>query len=151
MMHPLAEHVLFVCTGNTCRSPMAQALYNLLARQRGLDTFATSAGIMACEGMPASMGAQCAMEEYGADLTLHQAQTVTAQMLARADVVLCMQQSHQQALLAKYPQFRQKIHTLTQYAFGAYQPVEDPFGGDEEVYRRCARQIFDAVSKILEI
>jgi hypothetical protein len=40
-----------------------------------------------------------------------------------------MQQSHQQALLAKYPQFRQKIHTLTQYAFGAYQPVEDPFGG----------------------
>ena len=129
---------------------MAEALYNQLARQQGLDTFATSAGLMAYEGMPASMGAQMAMEKRGADLSLHTAKTVDAQKLADADLVLCMQENHRAALVARYPQYAGKIHTLLGYALGKEASVPDPFGGDEAVYDYCAGQILEAVRKILE-
>ena len=146
----MLEHVLFVCTGNTCRSPMAEAIYNHLAQERNLDTIATSAGVMAYDGMPASMGAQCAVQALGADLSFHEARTVDALMLTGADLVLCMQDTHARALSEKFPQFREKIHPLTQYAFGKYTPIADPFGADREIYDYTAKQIREAILKILE-
>ena len=95
--------VLFVCTGNTCRSPMAEGIYNALAIHNDLDSRAISAGVSTQEGMPASFGAQNAMAELGIDISLHSSQPLTNELLERADAVLCPCGDHQIPLPAVCP------------------------------------------------
>ncbi len=126
------KRLLFVCTGNTCRSPMAAALW----RQMGGE--AESAGLYAREGEPASANAVWAMDELGLDLTGHTARTVTEEMLRAADAAVCMTAGHAQALCARFPSMKDKVFVM---------PLEipDPFGGDAEEYRACAERMRDAL------
>ena len=126
--------ILFICTGNTCRSPMAAAL----ARSRGID--AESAGISAWPGSPASEKAIRSAALHGADLSNHKARQVTEEMLKEADQVWVMTGSHWEALNMRFGDLAAKADVL-------YPEVPDPYGGDDAAYARCALRLLDSMKR----
>ncbi|MDD5503205.1 MAG: low molecular weight protein arginine phosphatase [Candidatus Thermoplasmatota archaeon] len=145
--------LLFVCAGNTCRSPMAEALFNNLVRERAIpDKFsAESAGTDAPEGERASENAaQVLKEDYGIDISAHRARQVSAEMVEKADVVLAMTKAHKEKIVSYFPQAKGKVFTLNEFAFGVSRDISDPYGADLPEYRRCAREILAAIEKIIE-
>lgn len=135
--------LLFVCTGNTCRSPMAEGIYNAKAVPLGL-TAAESAGILAIPGDPATPHAITAAAGYGADISAHRARPVTAELLASCDLVLCMTPSHLTALRAQFPDYASKYRLLDAHS------IPDPYGGDLACYRRTAAAIDAAIAPYLK-
>ena len=133
--------ILFVCTGNTCRSPMAQVM---AARLFGEGLQVTSAGLMALPNSAASPHAVTAMSERQLDLTGHSSQMVTKALLESTDLILTMTKSHKSAL---FPMATGKVYTLGEYA-GCNTSVSDPYGGDLEIYRACAEEIYGLLLKI---
>jgi len=127
---------LFVCTGNTCRSPMAQCL---MARLSGENC--QSAGLYAAVGQSASPGAVNAMAALGLDLSGHRSQPVTAELLDWADRVWAMTEGHLHALKQMFPQYTSKFHVFD-------PPVPDPFGGDDALYQMTALALWDQLSQI---
>ena len=139
-------NILFVCTGNTCRSPIAAALFNKIALEKDLDGRIESAGIFAMDGAPASAGAHHAMKKYGIDLEEHRAKSITPELLKQCDLVLTMTEGHKAQLL---PYAEGKVFTLLEYA-GLPGDIADPFGGSNEVYDACAEEIWCALLKVAE-
>lgn len=119
---------LFVCTGNTCRSPMAQALW----QKRGHD--AESAGLYALPGASASSGAIRAMEKYGVDLSAHRAKAISESAMQKADKIIAMTEQHALALSEQFPRHKGKILCMP-------IRIADPFGGDDDDYLACAQDI----------
>jgi protein-tyrosine-phosphatase len=146
--------ILFLCTGNICRSPMAEALARKLFQERGRsDIVVASAGTSAGEGSPASEGAYLVGLEKGLDLADHAASFLTREVVKRADLILTMSPHHlDRALLLGGAD---KTHLLGTFAGRALEDaeVEDPFGGTLEEYRATYAQletlIADAVERIL--
>lgn len=134
--------ILFVCTGNLCRSPMASGLFRKRLEEEGLaDAYEVrSAGVSAVEGSPASFNALRAMEEYGVDLGSHQAHLLTAEDVRRADVVVVMETYHREAIVGRLPEEGHKVHLLSELA-GESGDVEDVYGLDLDAYRDVAREL----------
>lgn len=141
---------LFVCTGNTCRSPMAQFLLERLAREKELPWTAGSAGLGAFPGAPLSQGAVAALASRGLTGLSHEARGVDAAMVAQADVVYGLAREHVQSLRNKFPVAAGKIKLLREDAGLKPADVEDPVGEDEKVYAETAAAIEEALIKILE-
>lgn len=139
-------NILFVCTGNTCRSPMAAAIMAKKAEERGIDVRIESAGIFANEGENASSEAIIVMMEYGIDLTGHHAQSINEELIEKSDLILTMTPAHKMIFDNVAGK---KTYTLSEYA-GIEGDIEDPFGGDVEDYQIAAKQIELAVDKVLE-
>jgi len=138
--------IALVCTGNTCRSPMAAAILNRKLKTRFPAKFqndefapivACSAGIAASSGDPASAGAIAAMDSIGLDLRDHQSQLANPSLLDRADLILTMTSNHRQNLLSRWPHLASKTFGLAP----DQMDVSDPFGGPVEVYQACAKKI----------
>lgn len=141
-------HILFVCTGNTCRSPMAEVYAKKLIERYGLEGFAaSSAGVMAVPDMPASQGAKEAMRRRGMDLSAHRARIAYGQVLEAADMVLCMSGTQLRALQGQVAP--EKLDTLARFA-GPGGNVADPYGGDQAAYERCADQIMALVEAAMQ-
>jgi protein-tyrosine phosphatase len=147
--------VLFVCTGNTCRSPMAEALFRRLAAERlgcrpeeieRHGVVVASAGISAWTGTRASAGAIDVMAEMGGDLGGHESQPLTEDLVRQADVILTMTAAHRAAILAQFPEAGGRVTMLSPDR----QDVLDPIGGNLDIYRRCARQIHGHLSARLD-
>lgn len=139
-------NILFVCTGNTCRSPMAAGLMNKIAIEEDLDVRIESAGLFAAEGSPASDEAIEAMKKYDVDLSDHRAKQITPELIEKSDVILTMTTA-QKMLLSEVA--GDKTYTLCEYA-GTEGDIADPFGGDLEEYEEVAQMIYFALQSISE-
>jgi len=143
--------ILFVCTGNTCRSPMAEAVARKIAIERGLtDVEASSAGTSAHDGSPASDGALLVGIERNMDLSTHRAQTLTRDMVRGADLILAMGPHHLERIEALGG--GGKAYLLADFASrgASMRAISDPIGMELDVYRATADELEDEIRRALD-
>lgn len=143
--------ILFVCTGNTCRSALAEAIARKVIVERGLgDVEALSAGTSAWDGAAASDGALLVGMERGLDLSQHRSQTLTRELVRDTDLILAMGPHHLERIEALGGSG--KAYLLTDYASRGVnvKPVNDPIGGELEVYRTTADELDVEVRRVLD-
>lgn len=140
--------ILFVCTGNLCRSPMAAGLLRHRLAEEGLDTRyrVDSAGVWAVNDQPATDKAIAVMAERGIDITEHIAHTINANDITEAELILVMTRDHEQVLRNTWPQYGWKVHLLSQMV-GKAKDIQDPYGGSVQEYRACADILADYIDR----
>lgn len=152
--------ILFVCTGNTCRSSMAEALFKDMLAERGRDDWEViSAGVSAFEGNSAHENAILALDEEGIEtIKEHQAQRLNQDLIQQADLILTMTCRHKQLIFDQYPEAEAKTFTLKEYALFDQQnqasrerlDISDPFGQALKEYRNCANEIKESLKQLLK-
>lgn len=147
----MIRRVLLVCSGNTCRSPMAEALMRDLWQKAapGWDLEISSAGTAAIPGDVASTHAVSAMQSRGLDLTPHRSRKVADQPLPEYDLILTMTSRHKEHLVSKWPTLSGKVYTLGEYA-GNAGDVSDPFGGTLRDYETTAAALTATLQIIID-
>lgn len=135
----LMSVILFVCTGNICRSPMAVGLLRQRLSQEGTASKfqVLSAGVWALDNHPASDKAIAVMAERGIDITAHIAHTITYDDMVESELILVMSREHADVIRNTWPQYAWKVHRLSEMA-GKRKDVQDPYGSTIREYRACA-------------
>ncbi len=131
--------ILFVCTGNTCRSPMAEGLFNDKVKRLGLPHIGESAGTGAFDGMGANENSIEALKELGIDISSHRARRASEELVRDFDLVVCMESAH--------------VGRLWQMGFtGQYKvlDVDDPYGSSLDSYIRCRDEINTKLDRLIE-
>jgi protein-tyrosine-phosphatase len=148
---PERMRILFVCTGNTCRSPLSEAIARKIAIERGLtDVEAMSAGTSAHDGAPASDGSLLVGLERNMDLGGHRAQTLNRDLVRQADLILAMGPHHLERIEALGGAGRSYL--LSDYAShgASSRPISDPIGAELDVYRATADELEEEIRRVLD-
>ena len=150
------KRIVFVCTGNSCRSVMAQAVMRHTLAQRGLGSIVVeSAGVLAVNGMGATRETQTVLRAAGLDGSRHHARALSSDMIEAADLLLVMEPFHAQQILRRAPSAAGKVHLLKTYGLTndpsiANPQIPDPIGKPLEVYEVCFNEIREAVERVAE-
>lgn len=144
--------ILFVCTANICRSPMAEYLLkNLAQKEPSMNKNSlrvSSAGTMGTPGIDASDQALQVMRDRKIDMSRHKSRLANIEIVSAADLILCMENTHVSYLSGLFPAAVHKVHLLTEYC-GAPGEVLDPSGQPTRVYEECAQQLEDLTRELL--
>ena len=143
------RRVLFVCTGNICRSALAERIFRRLLAEAGLDAEVRSAGVAAYPGMTSPKEVLQALAARGLDGTGHRAQPLSGELVDWADLILTMESGHQMVVAGQFPRTVGKIHVLKDYV-DLRGDVEDPIGRPQKDYDACADEIEELLKKLLE-
>lgn len=146
----MPKRVLFICTGNVCRSPMAEGFFARMAEEAGEDIAVGSAGVMTTEGLPPSEHSVTVMREEGIDISGQRSQMLTEDMIEEASHLFTMSRSHSGAILDCFPEAAEKTFVLREFLVEGDLDLDvaDPIGGTEEEYRRARNFIKEAMPSV---
>lgn len=146
--------IMFICTGNICRSAMAEGMMKKLAKDNNLDLDICSCGIYAEDGDYATYNAMEAAKYYDVNIEGHRATNIRKSRIKEMDIILCAAESHKQSVLYMYPELKEKVFTMKEYAEldknGQDMDIKDPWGYDMNVYQNCAEEIEKCLIKIIQ-
>ena len=149
--------VLFVCSANQCRSPMAMALFSDLIKKKGQKSenwSIDSAGCWAIAGLPATSGAVTTMDGKGLDLSDHRAKAVTEKLLEDYNLILCMERGHKRSLQRNFPSIADRVYLLSEMV-SSKQEIDDPVGSPIGTYQNTINKIeyylTEGFNRILEL
>src|SRR2546423_9367697 len=143
--------ILFVCTGNVCRSPMAEGILRHALQGRG-DYRVMSAGLGAMEGQPPSPYAVQAVRELGIDISGQRSRVLTPDFIQQADYIFGMTHSHIDTVMLLYPQAAEKTFLLREFdeTLDLFEKdISDPIGGSYDIYLNCRDQIEQGIASLL--
>lgn len=139
-------NVLFVCSGNSCRSPIAKGILEKMLTKENV--FVYSAGTTAESGNLPSEFAVTAARKYGADISHYLSAPLTKELINSADLILTMSPSHKKTVIGLAPKAKAKTFLLKEYAFGLIEEIEDPIGQPLAVFERVAKVINESLKKV---
>lgn len=151
-------NILFVCTGNTCRSPMAEGMFKSLLKENNIDNIiAGSAGISAFEGDSANEKAIYTLKNKGIDISEHKSMQLTKEIIKNSDLILTMTMGHKKMIANALPEYSSKVFTIKEYVYiksnedltGKNLDIADPYGLDYYIYEKCAEEIEENLKKII--
>lgn len=149
-------NIMFVCTGNICRSAMAHwLLLKKLNELKKEDIKVYSCGVHAENGETSPSEAINVMKQYGVDLTYHRAINIRNSNIREMDLILCATSSHKNSVLSIYPEIEGRVYTLKEYVgynkkYHKKIDLDDPWGYGEDVYRFCASEINECLDLLLK-
>ena len=144
--------VMFICTGNICRSAMAHLMLEKKVKKENKDIEVYSCGVYAQNGdIPTYEGIQV-MKEYGIDLSKHRAINIKNSNIKDMDLILCATKRHKDTVIYMYPELKEKIYTMKEYIGYDSNDLDilDPWGYGLDIYRTCAKEIEDCIDKYLQ-
>ncbi len=143
--------IIFVCTGNTCRSPMAQALFAKKVAQGNLPVEVESRGTNVYSDEVINPKAIEALSSMGIKGFEHKAQSLTKEDLDNADIILTMTQQQKFSIIKIYPNYKYKVFTLPEYAVDSKDDISDPYGKSQIFYNFCVTEIGKLVDVLYDI
>jgi len=132
--------VLFVCSANICRSPLAQGLFSARVVQPAGDWQIASAGVFAAPGYPAAQNTLLVLKHKGIDLSSHRSAPITLEMMEHFNLILTMERGQKEALQVAFPGYAQKVYLISEM-IGQNWEIVDPIGGSMGDFEDCAREI----------